>query len=77
MDDRSPRASEVTRLASEINRHSELYYNFAEPEISDADFDALVDKLRTLDPDNPQLEAVGADPPPGSVKVVHDLDVEP
>ena len=41
MDDRSPRASEVTRLASEINRHSELYYN-EEPEISDADFDALV-----------------------------------
>ena len=73
MDDRSPRASEVTRLASEINRHSELYYNFAEPEISDADFDALVDKLRTLDPDNPQLEAVGADPPPGSVKVVHEF----
>ena len=34
--------SEAQRLASEIERHSELYYNYAEPEITDAQFDILI-----------------------------------
>lgn len=63
--------SEVERLASEIERHSELYYNYAEPEITDAQFDILIQRLREIDPSNPQLEKVGADPAPGSVKVEH------
>lgn len=64
VSDVSDRLPEAERLASEISRHSELYYNFAEPEISDSEFDALVEKLRKLDPNHPQLKAVGADPPP-------------
>ncbi|MBJ08917.1 MAG: hypothetical protein CMB63_02740 [Euryarchaeota archaeon] len=63
--------SEAERLASEIERHSELYYNYAEPEITDAEFDLLIQRLREIDPSNPQLEKVGADPAPGSVKVEH------
>lgn len=63
--------SEADRLASEIQRHSELYYNYAEPEITDAQFDLLIQRLREIDPSNPQLEKVGADPAPGSVKVEH------
>ena len=73
VSDVSDRLPEAERLASEISRHSELYYNFAEPEISDSEFDALVEKLRKLDPNHPQLKAVGADPPPGSVKVEHEF----
>ena len=63
--------SEAQRLASEIERHSELYYNYADPEITDAQFDILIQRLREIDPSNPQLEKVGADPAPGSVKVDH------
>jgi len=73
VSDGSDQLSEAERLALEISRHSELYYNFAEPEISDTEFDALVEKLRKLDPNHPQLKAVGADPPPGSVKVEHEF----
>ncbi|MFL2975331.1 MAG: NAD-dependent DNA ligase LigA [Candidatus Thalassarchaeaceae archaeon] len=58
-------------LAKQLEKHSELYYNRAKPEISDAEFDALRDELQSLSPDNPQLSRVGSDPPPGSTKVDH------
>ena len=54
-----------------MEKHSELYYNIAEPEISDAEFDALRDELQHLSPGHPQLSRVGSDPPPGSAKVDH------
>ena len=58
-------------LAEQLEKHSELYYNIAEPEISDAEFDALRDELQHLSPGHPQLSRVGSDPPPGSAKVDH------
>jgi DNA ligase (NAD+) len=58
-------------LAKQLEKHSELYYNKAKPEISDAEFDALRDELQSLSPDHPQLSRVGSDPPPGSTKVDH------
>ena len=58
-------------LAKQLEKHSELYYNRAKPEISDAEFDALRDELQSLSPDHPQLGRVGSDPPPGSTKVDH------
>ena len=58
-------------LAKQLENHSELYYNRAKPEISDAEFDALRDELQSLSPDHPQLGRVGSDPPPGSTKVDH------
>ena len=58
-------------LAEQLEKHSELYYNRAEPEISDAEFDALRDELDGLSPNHPQLSRVGSDPPPGSTKVEH------
>ena len=58
-------------LAEQLEKHSELYYNRAEPEISDAEFDALRDELQRLSPGHPQLSRVGTDPPPGSTKVDH------
>jgi len=58
-------------LAKQLEKHSELYYNRAEPEIADAEFDALRDELQSLSPNHDQLSRVGSDPPPGSEKVNH------
>ncbi|MCC7381885.1 MAG: NAD-dependent DNA ligase LigA [Deltaproteobacteria bacterium] len=49
-------------LAAQLRRHRELYYR-GEPEISDAEFDALEDRLRALNPQHPVLAEVGAPPP--------------
>ena len=47
-------------LEREIKRHRDLYYNKT-PEISDAEYDLLEDRLRKLDPTNPLLFQIGAD----------------
>jgi DNA ligase (NAD+) len=64
-------AERVAWLADQIAHHSHLYYNLAEPELSDAEFDRLWDELKALEPMHPQLSRVGADIDPGSVKVDH------
>ena len=61
----------VQWLADQLAHHSDLYYNLAEPSISDAEFDRMWDELKQLDSDHPQLNRVGADVAPGSVKVEH------
>ncbi|MBN1442546.1 MAG: NAD-dependent DNA ligase LigA [Planctomycetes bacterium] len=53
------RSRRVKDLEKEIRRHRELYYN-RQPEISDAEFDALVDELKAADPESPVLAEVGA-----------------
>ena len=63
--------SRIEWLASQLALHSDLYYNKAEPEISDAEFDGIRDELQTLSPHHPQLSRVGSDPPAGSIKVNH------
>ncbi|MDP7043659.1 MAG: NAD-dependent DNA ligase LigA [Candidatus Thalassarchaeaceae archaeon] len=69
--DSNSEASRIEELASLIVHHSHLYYNEANPEISDAEFDELWDELKRLDPEHPQLNRVGSDVSPGSVKVDH------
>ena len=64
-------AAHIAALAEQIAHHSHLYYNLAQPEISDAAFDRLWADLKELDANHPQLSRVGADVPPGSVKVDH------
>lgn len=54
------------RLASEVQRHRALYYA-GSPEISDAEFDALEDRLRELAPEHPVLAEVGASTAGGRV----------
>jgi DNA ligase (NAD+) len=49
-------------LAERIRHHRDRYYR-GEPEISDAEFDALEDRLRQLAPDHPVLAELGAPPP--------------
>jgi len=71
VDDSTGSAARIDELAALLAHHSNLYYNLAAPEISDAEFDELWDELTHLSPKHPQLSRVGADPAPGSQKVVH------
>ena len=46
---------EIGSLRREIDRHNELYYQKAQPEISDYEFDLLLEKLKKLEAENPEL----------------------
>lgn len=62
----------VSELEKEIRRHNDLYFKKAKPEISDAEFDRLVVRLKKEKPDSPVLEEVGSDLSEGrGVKVEH------
>jgi DNA ligase (NAD+) len=47
----------VKELAEQVRYHSDLYYNKAKPELTDAEFDALVEELKAL------VEQLRADEP--------------
>jgi DNA ligase (NAD+) len=69
---------EIEKLREEIRRHEELYYVQDDPEISDAEYDALLEKLQKLEqqhpdqitPDSP-TQRVGGKPAEGFSQVVH------
>ncbi len=70
--------TDLNRLREEIRRHDELYYVSADPEISDADYDALLDNLKKLEADHPELitpdsptQRVGGRPADGFPEVAH------
>ena len=46
---------EILDLKREIEHHNDLYYQQAAPEISDYEFDQLVERLKTLEAENPDL----------------------
>ena len=64
------KAERMAELESQIRYHANLYYNESKTEITDAEYDVLVDELRTLDPDNVVLAEVGASPSYGK-KIKH------
>lgn len=46
---------EIAGLRREIDHHNELYYQKARPEISDYEFDMLLEKLKALEAEHPEL----------------------
>lgn len=53
-------SSRINELVSLIKRYQTSYYN-GEGEISDAEFDALWDELKNLDPENEIVKKIGTD----------------
>jgi DNA ligase (NAD+) len=71
-------AREVEKLREELRRHEHLYYVLDAPEISDAEYDALMRRLQELEALHPDLATpdsptrrVGGKPREGFVKVRH------
>jgi DNA ligase (NAD+) len=71
-------AQRIAVLRDEIRRHEELYYIQSTPEISDADFDALMRELQDLEAEHPDLvtpdsptQRVGGRPTHGFPTVEH------
>jgi len=71
-------ARQIEKLRDEIRRHEELYYVEAAPEISDREYDELMEKLQKLEEANPELltpdsptQRVGGRPAEGFPEVVH------
>jgi DNA ligase (NAD+) len=71
-------AERVAALRKEITRHNKLYYEKDEPQISDADYDALMRELQQLEADHPELidassptQRVGSAPSGKFAKVRH------
>ncbi|MCC7392062.1 NAD-dependent DNA ligase LigA [Candidatus Sumerlaeota bacterium] len=65
-------------LRDRINHHNDLYYRAAAPEISDREYDLLVEELERLEAEFPQLKSadsptarVGSDATEGFVSVPH------
>ena len=48
-------SSEIEKLRAEIDRHNELYYQKSAPEISDLEFDKLLERLIQLEAEHPEL----------------------
>ncbi|MBA2339580.1 MAG: NAD-dependent DNA ligase LigA [Pyrinomonadaceae bacterium] len=69
---------EAERLRGELRRHEELYYVYDNPEISDAEYDALMQRLQEIEEAHPELQTpdsptvrVGGRPAEGFNEFVH------
>jgi DNA ligase (NAD+) len=51
----NPIETEINNLRAEINRHNDLYYQQSAPEISDYEFDQLLERLKQLEAEHPEL----------------------
>ena len=78
LPDEATAAAELERLAAEIARHNRLYHTEDAPEISDAEYDALMRRNAVLEAAYPQLiradspsRQVGAAPAGHLAKVAH------
>lgn len=62
----------IDELRETVRKAREAYYNL-DPVMSDQEYDALIDELKALSPDDEEVAAVGASPPQFSVweKVEH------
>jgi len=71
-------ARRAAELSAELRHHEHLYYVLDTPEISDAQYDALMNELKQLEAAHPQLvtpdsptQRVGGKPAEGFRKVAH------
>ena len=71
-------ARQIEKLRKEIRHHEELYYVHDSPEISDREYDKLLEELQRLEQEYPELltpdsptQRVGGRPAEGFAKVVH------
>ncbi|MGE5110737.1 MAG: DNA ligase LigA-related protein, partial [Acidobacteriaceae bacterium] len=71
-------SAQIEKLRDEIRHHEHRYYVLDDPEISDAEYDRLVNELKALEAEHPELvtpdsptQRVGGKPREGFVKVQH------
>lgn len=71
-------AQRIARLRDTIRYHDRRYYTEAAPEISDLEYDRLIDQLKQLETDHPELitpdsptQRIGDAPVPHLVQVPH------
>src|SRR5512146_226114 len=57
--DEKLKAMSADELEAEVRHHNHLYWDLAKPEISDYDYDRLVNRLKAVRPDSPVLEEMG------------------
>lgn len=69
---------QIQALREELRHHEHLYYVLDSPEITDAQYDALMNELKKLEEDHPELvtadsptQRVGGKPRDGFAKVAH------
>ena len=77
-DDLKRARAEIEDLRAQINRHNHLYYVLDNPELTDAEYDALMRRLEALEAEHPELltpdsptQRVGAKPSEKFAVVVH------
>ncbi|HVF55999.1 MAG TPA: NAD-dependent DNA ligase LigA [Pyrinomonadaceae bacterium] len=70
--------NEIKKLRDEVTHHEELYYVHDSPEISDADYDEMLARLRQLEEEHPEFQTpdsptlrVGGRPAEGFEQYVH------
>jgi len=75
-----PIEQELARLRSEIERHNHLYYVVNQPELTDAEYDALFQKLGDLEATYPELvtpdsptQRVGSQPSQSFAAIEHTI----
>jgi DNA ligase (NAD+) len=68
----------IAKLTSLLNYYSYLYHTLDAPAVSDAEYDTLMNELRSLEATHPELvtvdsptQRVGAEPLPQFTKVIH------
>ena len=72
--------SKISKLRDEIRRHDKLYYVDAQPEITDLQYDKLINELKELEAANPELvtpdsptQRIGDQPVPYLEQVEHSV----
>src|SRR5690606_17022322 len=77
VSDDNPQA-QIEQLRESLRRHDYLYYALDQPEISDAEYDAMMRRLQALEKEHPELatddsptQRIGAPPREGFQRAAH------